>query len=183
MKLALVAPSGGASLLNNIGLLLPSLSRNRIGECTTHGRRFFVKRIKKRFSRNNRVFTHRPIHRTPDCEIEGRRGISLAMALRSPINLPDEDKLDVLQRLDRFRVWHSLDEKRYCLVCGKIITGREVHVTGGENGPLRVSCPTEHCNAIPMNWVRPTDEVLIKIAKLEAASRDSCGGARSPSRS
>ena len=94
----------------------------------------------------------------------------LAMALRSPINLSDEDKLEVLQRLDQFRLWHSLDEERYCLVCGKIIIGREVHVTGGENGPLRLSCPTEHCNAIPMNWVRPTDEVLIKIANLEAAS-------------
>jgi hypothetical protein len=93
------------------------------------------------------------------------------MALRSPINLSDEDKLEVLQRLDQFRFWHSLDEKRYCLVCGKIITGQEVHVTGGENGPLRVSCPTEHCDAIPMKWVRPTDEVLIKIAKLEAKVR------------
>jgi hypothetical protein len=91
------------------------------------------------------------------------------MALKSPINLSDEDKLEVLQRLDQFRLWHSLDEKRYCLVCGKLITGQEVHVTGGENGPLRVSCPTEHCNAIPMNWVRPTDEVLIKIAKLITA--------------
>jgi len=94
------------------------------------------------------------------------------MALRSPINLSDEDKLEVLQRLDQFRLWHSLDEKRYCLVCGKIITGHEVRITGGENGPLRVSCPTEHCNAIPMKWVHPTDEVLIKIAKLQAASRD-----------
>jgi hypothetical protein len=93
------------------------------------------------------------------------------MALRSPINLSDEDKLEVLQRLDQFRLWHSLDEKRYCLVCGKLITGQEVHVSGGENGPLRVSCPTEHCNAIPMNWVRPTDEVLIKIAKLAAKVR------------
>ena len=103
------------------------------------------------------------------------------MALVSPTKLSDEEKLEVLQRLDQFRVWHSLDEKRYCLVCGKIITGREVHVTGGENGPLRVSCPTEHCNAIPMNWVRPTDEVLIKIANLEAASRNGCGAARPPS--
>jgi hypothetical protein len=94
------------------------------------------------------------------------------MALRSALNLSDEDKLEVLQRLDQFRLWHSLDEKRYCLVCGKIITGQEVRVTGGENGPLRVSCPTEHCNAIPMKWVRPTDEVLIKIAKLQAANRD-----------
>jgi hypothetical protein len=86
----------------------------------------------------------------------------------------------VLQRLDQFRLWHSLDEKRYCLVCGKIITGQEVRITGGENGPLRVSCPTEHCNAIPMKWVRPTDEVLIKIAKLQAFS-SACTAKRFPS--
>ena len=92
------------------------------------------------------------------------------MALASPIKLSDEEKLDVLQRLDRFRQWHFLDEKRYCLVCGKIITGREIQVIGGTrgNGPLRIICPTEDCNAMPMEWVRPTDEVLIKIAMVEA---------------
>ena len=86
------------------------------------------------------------------------------MALVSPIKLSDEDKLETLQRLDQFRQWHSLDEKRYCLVCGEIITGREIQVIGGtqENEPLRIICPTEHCNAIPMDWVRPTDEVLAK---------------------
>jgi len=98
------------------------------------------------------------------------------MALVSPIKLSDEDKLETLQRLDQFRQWHSLDEKRYCLVCGKIITGRQIQVIGGRrgNGPLRIICPTQPCNAIPMDWVRPTDEVLIKIAMLEAERRRNC---------
>ncbi len=92
------------------------------------------------------------------------------MALASPIKLSDEEKLDVLQRLDRFRQWHFLDEKRYCLVCGKVITGRKIQVIGGTrgNGPLRIICPMEHCYAMPMEWVRPTDEVMIKIAMVEA---------------
>jgi hypothetical protein len=98
----------------------------------------------------------------------------LAMALVSPTKLSDEEKLETLQRLDRFRQWHSLDEKRYCLVCGKIITGREIQVIGGRcgNGPLRIICSTERCNAIPMDWVRPTDEVMVKIAMMEAERRD-----------
>jgi hypothetical protein len=98
------------------------------------------------------------------------------MALVSPIKLSDEEKLEVLQRLDQFRQWYSLDEKRYCLVCGKIITGREIQVIGGTrgNGPLRIVCPTEQCNAIPMDWVRPTNEVLIKIAMVEAERRRNC---------
>jgi len=92
------------------------------------------------------------------------------MALVSPVKLADEEKLEILQRLDQFRLWHSLDEKRYCLVCGEIITGREIQAIGNTrgNGPLRIICPTEHCNAMPMEWVRPTDEVLIKIAMAEA---------------
>ena len=92
------------------------------------------------------------------------------MAPVFPIELSEGEKLEILQRLDQFRQWYSLDEKRYCLVCGKIITGREIQVIGGTrgNGPLRIICPTEHCNAMPMEWVRPTDEVLIKIAMVEA---------------
>ena len=92
------------------------------------------------------------------------------MALVSSIKLSDQEKLAILQRLDQFRHWHSLDEKRYCLVCGEIINGREINVIGatGANRPLRITCPTERCNATPIEWVRPTDNVLIKIAMLEA---------------
>jgi hypothetical protein len=96
------------------------------------------------------------------------------MEFSSLADFSEEDKLEILQRLDQFRVWHSLDEKRYCLVCGKIITGQEIQVSGGinDNEPLRVNCPTEHCNSLPIDWVRPTDEVLIKISKLVVESAD-----------
>jgi len=45
-------------------------------------------------------------------------------------------------------------------VCGKIITGRKIQVIGGtrETGPRRIICPTERCNAMPIDWVQPTDE-------------------------
>jgi hypothetical protein len=91
----------------------------------------------------------------------------LAMALDSSIKLSDEEKLDFLQRLDRFRVWDSLDEKRYCLICGKIITGRQIKVIGGTrgHGPLRIVCPTAYCGATPVEWVRRTEEVLIAMVE------------------
>jgi hypothetical protein len=81
--------------------------------------------------------------------------------------MPDAEKLDVLRRLDQFREWHSLDDKRFCLVCGKIINGWQIQIAGGTrgNGPLRLSCPTERCNSIPMDWVLPTDE-LVALAKM-----------------
>ena len=81
----------------------------------------------------------------------------------SPLNtLSDANKLDVLRRLDQFREWRSLDDKRFCLVCGKIINGWQIQVAGGTrgNGPIQLSCPTERCNSIPMDWVLPTDELL-----------------------
>jgi hypothetical protein len=84
------------------------------------------------------------------------------MALSRPAPLADADKLNALRRLDRFREWRSLDDERYCLVCGKIITGRQIQVadsTSG-NGAPGVSCPTEECNSIPMDWALPTDEIL-----------------------
>ncbi len=95
------------------------------------------------------------------------------MALTTSIRLSDQEKLEALRRLDQFRQWHSLDEKRYCLVCGKLITGRQIQVAGGTrgNGPLRLSCPTELCKSIPMDWVLPTDEVLAKVERLAEEER------------
>src|SRR5215469_10797917 len=96
------------------------------------------------------------------------------MALSPPITMSEVDKLDALCRLDQFRQWRSLNEKRFCLVCGKIITGHQIQVAGGMrgNGPLRLSCPTERCNSIPMDWVMPTDEILAKVEKLTAQQRE-----------
>src|SRR5881227_4190293 len=84
------------------------------------------------------------------------------MSFSPQSTLSDVEKLDVLRRLDQFREWHSLDDKRFCLVCGKIIVGLQIQIAGGTrgNGPLRLSCPTERCNSIPMDWVLPTDEIL-----------------------
>jgi len=92
------------------------------------------------------------------------------MAPVSSNKLSDQEKLAILQRLDQFRHWHSLDEKRYCLVCGEIITGRQIQVIMGTRGNrlLRVICPTKHCDATPIEWVWPTDHVLITIAMIEA---------------
>src|SRR2546422_7935062 len=121
----------------------------------------------------DRILTDTRIHRAPDCAITWREDIYLAVALSPPITLSETDKLDALHRLDQFRQWRSLDEKRYCLVCGKIITGQQIEVAGGTrgNGPLRLSCPTERCNSIPMDWVLPTDEILAKVEMMVAEER------------
>src|SRR5438046_6509603 len=106
------------------------------------------------------------------------------MRALASLELAEKDKLQVLQRLDQFRTWQSLDEKRYCLACSKIITGEQIQVIGGtrETGPLRIICPTPDCHSIPMDWVLPTDEVLVQISASSssrelppATSRDNHG--------
>ena len=104
----------------------------------------------------------RPIVRVLDGAV-----VSGSVALSTAVRLSDDEKLELLRRLDQFRHWHSLEEKRYCLVCGKLITGRQIWVAGGTrgNGPLRLNCSTESCNSIPMDWVLPTEEILAKAEK------------------
>src|ERR1700682_3383779 len=91
------------------------------------------------------------------------------MPLLAPIELSGAEKLEILQRLDRYRKWQSLDEKRYCLACGQIIEGRNIMVVGGTRGtgPLRLICPTRNCHSIPMDWVIPSDEVLARMSMLQ----------------
>jgi hypothetical protein len=88
------------------------------------------------------------------------------MPLLAPIELSGAEKLEILQRLDRYRKWQSLEEKRYCLACGQIIEGRDILVVGGTRGtgPLRLVCPTRNCHSIPMDWVIPNDEVLARMS-------------------
>ena len=95
------------------------------------------------------------------------------MTLSTATRLSDEENLEALRRLDQFRQWRSLDEKRYCLVCGNLIMGRQIQVAGGTrgNGPLQLNCPTERCNSIPMDWVLPTDEILAKVERLAEEER------------
>ena len=103
----------------------------------------------------------------------GGKLVFQTVALSPQLNLSDEEKLEALRLLDQFRQWHSLDAKRYCLVCGNLISGQQIQVAGGTrgNGPLRLSCPTERCNSIPMDWVLPTNEILAKVERLAEEER------------
>jgi hypothetical protein len=105
------------------------------------------------------------------------------------ISLSDAEKLNVLRMLDRVRQWHSLDDKRYCLVCGKTITGHQIQVTGGTrgNGALRLSCPSDRCNSIPVDWMLLTDEILARVKMVatqehEAATSTPIEHGRMPQR-
>jgi len=119
--------------------------------------------------RCHEVLTDAPICRFADCRTVSNLECFGQMTLLVPIQFADADKLQVLRHLDRYRTWRSLDEKRYCLACGRIINGHDIQVVGGTRGtgPLRVVCPTRGCHSIPMDWVIPTDEVLANMSILQ----------------
>jgi hypothetical protein len=95
------------------------------------------------------------------------------MALLVPIELTAAEKLEILQRLDRYRKWHSLDDQRYCLACGQVIDGYGILVVGGTRGtgPLRLVCPSRGCYSIAMDWVIPSDKVLARMSLLQEEKR------------
>jgi hypothetical protein len=97
------------------------------------------------------------------CESDG-------VSASNPLPLAAEDKLDVLRYLDEFHYWHSLDDKRRCKRCGRIITGRQMIVIElqGRRGKLHLRCPTVACVSTPSDWVY-ADPVL--AAKLRADFR------------
>lgn len=93
------------------------------------------------------------------------------MITPSPQQRELTDKLLLLRRLDRFRDWESLDDRRLCLGCGKIITGREIRVSGGTRpfDPVLISCPTRGCRSIPLDWTLPNDR---RSSQFEAESNE-----------
>jgi hypothetical protein len=72
------------------------------------------------------------------------------------LQLSIEEKLNLLNRLDRWRVWKSLDDRRLCLGCGRLFNGHEVEmVTGEDPSTVELHCPTRSCQSIPLDWILP----------------------------
>jgi hypothetical protein len=71
------------------------------------------------------------------------------------LELPREQHLRVLRRLDRANRWETLADLRRCLSCGEVFCGSEIAIVGGTRayGPLRLQCPGKRCVAGPESWV------------------------------
>ena len=77
---------------------------------------------------------------------------------------PPLDKLEMLRQLDRYRPWTSIDDRRRCLQCGRIITGREIRLLGAAE-KLTARCPTPGCAAIPLDWALVTPQSIFDGAR------------------
>lgn len=69
-----------------------------------------------------------------------------------PEQLLPEDKLAALRAADSRRKWVSLDDQRVCVLCDRVITGRQIEVTCANDGAWSVRCPTPGCPALPSDW-------------------------------
>jgi|GEM_PF-4687534 len=63
-----------------------------------------------------------------------------------------EDKLAVLQESDSPRNWSSLDDRRLCVLCDRVITGRMIDIWQDARGNYHLHCPTPSCPATPRDW-------------------------------
>jgi hypothetical protein len=68
-----------------------------------------------------------------------------------PPLLPEE-KLAALRSTDSRRKWTSLDDQRVCVLCDRVITGRQIEVSCSSDGVWSVHCPTADCPAVPSDW-------------------------------
>ena len=57
----------------------------------------------------------------------------------------------VLRLTDHERRWYTVDDKRHCLICERIISGREVRISGGPAKYL-LGCPTLDCPGTFSHW-------------------------------
>ena len=105
-------------------------------------------------------------HTPPKRKKEPRAAIARVL---SPIELSAKEKLEILQRLDRYRKWQALGELRFCLACAQIINGYDILVVGGnrETDSLRLICPTQGCQSTAKDWVIPSNEVPARMSMLE----------------
>ncbi len=63
-----------------------------------------------------------------------------------------EEKLDVLREADPVRRWYSLDDKRVCILCDRVISGRMIEVRRSSQGTHQLRCPTKGCPSTPRDW-------------------------------
>jgi hypothetical protein len=63
-----------------------------------------------------------------------------------------DEKLTILQEADSIRQWSSLDDRRVCVLCNRVITGRMIDIWQDAHGAYHFHCPTPGCPAEPRDW-------------------------------
>lgn len=65
--------------------------------------------------------------------------------------LSPEERLRILRLTDLKRRWYTVEDKRLCLICERVISGGEIRISGGPAN-YRLSCPTPDCPGTFSHW-------------------------------
>jgi hypothetical protein len=71
-----------------------------------------------------------------------------------------DERLMILREMDRFRSWESLDDQRFCILCERHFSGRQVEISRKRGGHLQLHCPTVGCEAGANLWVYPGNPLV-----------------------
>jgi hypothetical protein len=85
-------------------------------------------------------------------------------------HLLPEEKLAILQAADPRRKWHSLDDRRVCILCGRTITGRQIEIRRDSAGSYSPRCPTPDCASLPNDWFYQGNGVAAERKNPSAAA-------------
>ena len=79
-------------------------------------------------------------------------------------SLAADDKLVALRKADPNHAWQSLDDRCTCILCDRTFSGRQVDVTIGASGRVRLGCPSDGCKSTPREWVHPGNPLVSEKA-------------------
>ena len=79
-------------------------------------------------------------------------------------HLASDAKLAALRKGDPGRKWLSLDDRVTCILCEKILSGRQLEVAVTPHGRVRLRCPSEACTGTPREWVHPGNPLVSQKA-------------------
>jgi len=68
------------------------------------------------------------------------------------VHLAPEERLDLLRQADTIRKWNSLDDKRLCIMCQRVFSGRQVEIQRDRRGRYLLKCPTDDCPSFIAHW-------------------------------
>jgi hypothetical protein len=60
-------------------------------------------------------------------------------------HFPPEERLAILKAADSARKWYSVDDKRVCVICDRVFTGRQIDIQSDQKGRYLLACPTPTC--------------------------------------
>ena len=97
---------------------------------------------------NCRFFTYSSLWRCPDCRFSVEL-VSSFQTVEMNKRVPLSEKLIALREADGFRKWYSLDDRRVCVLCDRVINGRMIDIWQETNGSYRLHCPTPGRRSTP----------------------------------